>query len=274
MIVTADIGINHNGSVGIARALVDVAAACGVDYVKFQKRDVDTCYTEDYLAGPRESPFGTTQRDQKEGIEFAATDYDLIDAYCERAGVGWFLTPFDVPSIQFLQRFDLPYTKIASACLTDDDMLDAARAIGRPVVLSTGMSTREQVDHALAVLGDSCEYLLHCVGTYPTPDVDMNLRRMAALRERYGPGCRVGLSSHSSEPLACFLAAVLGAEMIEFHITLSRQLYGSDQSSSLDESRVTWMMQAINRLRAQEGDGTLAPRDSEQKAMQKLRKAT
>lgn len=272
MIVTADIGINHNGSVGLARALIDVASTLGVGFVKFQKRDVDTCYTTDYLAGPRESPFGTTQRDQKEAIEFGPTDYDLVDAYCERAGIGWYLTPFDVPSVEFLKRYNLPYTKIASACLTDDDLLDAARALGRPVVLSTGMSTAVQIDHAVEVLGDSCEYLLHCVGTYPTPDVDMNLGRIEALRERYGGRYKIGFSSHSAEPLACFLAAVFGAEMVEFHITLSRNLYGSDQSSSLDEGRVSWLMDVLGALNVQRGDGDIAPRPSEEKAMKKLRR--
>ena len=271
-IVVAEVGINHNGDIGIAKANVGMAAGLGADYVKFQKRTIDVVYTNEYLAGSRDSPWGQTQRAQKEGLEFGKAEYDEIVTLCKKLGIGWMCTPFDDASLDFVLQYDTDYIKIASFDLTNMALLDAIRASGRQVVLSTGMSTKVQIDAALATLGDSVAHLLHCVSTYPTPPEQLNLSRILTLQQDYGKRCQIGYSHHSVDIVGIVAAAVMGAEMLEFHVTIDRNLYGSDQQASIGPTGFKRVMDHLKTVQIGWGDGSIEPRPSEYKVMKKLRR--
>lgn len=268
-VLVGEIGINHNGSVDIARRLIDVARLAKLDYVKFQKRDVDSVYSKQYLDSPRESPWGTTQREQKEGLEFGAEKYRQIDEHVHGLK-GWFASPWDVKSVDFLEQFDCPFTKIASAKITDFDLLDKIRGTSRPVIISTGMSTKQEVDACLDHLGDQVEYILACVSTYPTPDEHMNLSFIKTLKHEYS-SYKIGFSNHNAGIQFCLCAAALGAEMIEFHMTLNRAMYGSDQSASIETSGVLKIGSHIRAIEAGLGDGSWGLAPGEDKVRDKLR---
>jgi N-acetylneuraminate synthase len=253
--VIAELGINHNGDLDIAKELTDVAVEAGADAVKFQKRTVDLVYTKDYLDSARESPWGTTQRAQKEGLEFDVDEYREIDAYCREKGIDWLASAWDTESQRFLQQFDLKYNKIASAMLVHDELLDMVAEEGRHTYISTGLSSLEEIDHAVQIFRDRrCPFeLMHCVSTYPMRDEDANLRVIDTLRQRYQ--CDVGYSGHEVGLAVSYAAAALGIASLERHITLNRAMYGSDQSASVEPSGFRTIVGAVRKIEQAMGDG-------------------
>lgn len=253
--VIAEIGINHNGDLDVAKSLILAAHEAGCDAVKFQKRTIDVVYTPDVLAQSRQSPWGDTQRAQKEGLEFGEAEYDAIDAYCRELGLAWFASAWDVPSQTFLAKYDLPYNKIASALLTHRPLVEAVAAEGKLVFASTGMCTFEEIDTAVEILrAAACPFvLMHTVSTYPTPPADLNLLTIDTLRRRYG--APVGYSGHEGSVEPSLVAAMLGAVAIERHITLDRTMYGSDQSASLEPDELKVLVARLGELREWLGDG-------------------
>ena len=268
--VVAEIGINHNGSVDLACRLIGVAAAAGCNAIKFQKRTVEVVYTAEELAKPRESPFGDTNGALKRGLEFGREQYEEIDAYCKSLNICWFASCWDERSVDFIARFDVPCFKIASACLTDDDLLRYTRAAGKPVILSTGMSTLEEIDHAVEVLGDRDLVLLHACSAYPAYYDELNLRMIPALRERYG--VPVGYSGHETGIPSSVAAVVLGACCVERHITIDRALWGSDHAASLEPNGITRLVRDIRLVEQALGDGVKRIVEREYPVMQKLRR--
>lgn len=268
--VVAEIGINHNGSVDLACRLIGVAAAAGCNAVKFQKRTVEVVYTAEELAKPRESPFGDTNGALKRGLEFGREQYEEIDAYCKSLNICWFASCWDERSVDFIARFDVPCFKIASACLTDDDLLRYTRAAGKPLILSTGMSTLEEIDHAVEVLGSRDLVLLHACSAYPAYYDELNLRMIPALRERYG--VPVGYSGHETGIPSSVAAVVLGACCVERHITIDRALWGSDHAASLEPNGITRLVRDIRLVEQALGDGVKRIVEREYPVMQKLRR--
>ena len=268
--VLAEIGINHNGDTKIAKKLIDVAAFAGCEGVKFQKRTVEVVYTPEELAKPRESPFGETNGDLKRALEFGPTEYEQIDEYCRRKPIAWTASCWDEASVDFIDRFDPPFYKIASASLTDDELLRHTRAKGKPIVLSTGMSTLEQIDHAVDVVGKEDLVLLHCCSAYPSQYADLNLKAIPALRERYG--LPVGYSGHETGIASSVAAVVLGACMVERHVTLDRSMWGSDQAASLEPNGIMRVIRDIRLVETALGDGVKTVLPSEVPVMQKLRR--
>jgi N-acetylneuraminate synthase len=229
----AEIGINHNGDVELARKLIDLAVGFKYDAVKFQKRTVDVVYTAEELARPRPSPFGETNGDLKRGLEFGEEQYREIDAYCRQKGILWFASPWDVGSVEFLEPFSPPCYKIASACLTDKELLHRIRQSGRPVLLSTGMSSMEEVETAVKRLEGSPLVLMHTTSTYPSADHELNLAVIETLRERFQ--VPIGYSGHEVGVMPSVMAAVgFDACAVERHITVDRAMWGSDQAASLE----------------------------------------
>lgn len=239
--IIGEIGINHNGDLDITKKLIDGAAEAGANAVKFQKRTIDNVYTKEFLDSPRESPWGTTQREQKEGLEFGLEEYRQIDAYCREKGIEWFASAWDLDAQDFLHGFDLKHDKVASAMLTNTPLLEKIAAKGRHTFISTGMHTMDEIAKAVDIFRKAdCPFeLMHCVSTYPMADEDANLRVMETLRERFG--CNVGYSGHEVGLTVSVAAAALGASSIERHITLDRAMYGSDQAASVE-------MGGFNRL--------------------------
>jgi N-acetylneuraminate synthase len=268
--VIAEIGINHNGDLALAKKLINVAAAANCDAVKFQKRTVDVVYTPEELAKPRESPFGETNGDLKRALEFSGRDYEEIDRYCREIGIPWFASCWDEASVDIIDRFDVPCFKIASASLTDDDLLRHTRATGKPIILSTGMSTIEQIDHAVEVLGRRDLILMHTTSTYPSAVGELNLRAIATLKQSYG--VPVGYSGHEVGVATSVAAAVLGACSIERHITLDRAMWGSDQAASLEPQGISRVVRDIHACESAMGDGVKRVFESEKPIIQKLRR--
>jgi N-acetylneuraminate synthase len=268
--VIAEIGINHNGDIEVAKRLVDVAVLAGCEAVKFQKRTVDVVYTPEELAKPRETPFGTTNGELKRALEFGREQYQEIDAYCRTKPIAWTASGWDEASVDFIDEFDPPYYKVASASLTDDALLEHTRAKGKPVVLSTGMSTLEQIDHAVEVLGKEDLVLLHCCSAYPSQYRDLNLRAIPVLRERYG--VPIGYSGHETGIASSVAAVALGACVVERHITLDRSMWGSDQAASLEPNGISRVVRDIRLVEEAMGDGVKRVADTEVPVMQKLRR--
>jgi N-acetylneuraminate synthase len=267
--VVAEIGINHNGSVGIAKALIDAAVAAGCDAVKFQKRTVDVVYSAEELARPRESPFGETNGDLKRGLEFNADQYAEIDRHCKSKSIDWFASCWDAGSVDFIEQFGPPCYKIASASLTDDNLLRHHRKAGRPLIASTGMSTLEQIDHAVEVMGRQDLILLQATSTYPSEVEELNLRVIPRMMERYG--VPVGYSGHEVGLYTTLAAMVLGACMVERHITMSRAMWGSDQAASVEPQGFARLVKDIRAVESSMGDGVKKRYDSEVPIMKKLR---
>ena len=268
--VVAEIGINHNGDVGLAKKLIDTAGLAGCDAVKFQKRTIEVVYPAEELARPRESPFGSTNGDLKRGLEFGYEEYAEIDQYCREKGMLWYASCWDEGSVDFIKQFDPPCYKIASACLTDDGLLRHHRRFGRPIILSTGMSTLEQIDHAVEVLGRENLIILHCTSTYPSRLEELNLRVIHALAERYN--VPVGYSGHEVGLSPSLAAAVLGACMVERHITLDRAMWGSDQAASVEPHGIARLVRDIHAVETALGDGVKRVWPSEVPVMNKLRR--
>jgi N-acetylneuraminate synthase len=268
--IVAEIGINHNGDLDIAKRLISVAVAAGCDAVKFQKRTIDVVYTAEELAKPRENPFGPTNGDLKRGLEFGLDEYREIDAYCKAVKIPWYFSCWDEPSVDFAEHFDLPCYKIASASLTDDNLLRHTRATGKPIILSTGMSTTEEIDHAVEVLGKKDLILLHACSTYPASYDELNLRAIPALRERYG--VPVGYSGHETGIPSSVAAVVLGACSVERHITMDRAMWGSDQAASLEPNGISRLVRDVRLIEQSLGDGVKRVYQSEIPIIKKLRR--
>jgi len=268
--VVAEIGINHNGDLRIAKALIDVAAAAGCSAVKFQKRTVDVVYTAAELARIRESPFGTTNGELKRALEFGRDQYREIDAHCKSKGIVWFASPWDEASVDFLEEFAVPCHKIASASLTDDHLLRHVRACNKPVILSTGMSTLAQIDHAVEVLGRDDLIILHATSTYPASYDELNLRVIPVLAQRFR--VPVGYSGHETGIASSVAAVALGASMVERHLTLDRAMWGSDQAASLEPNGMSRLLRDIRLVETAFGDGQKRVLDREVPIMEKLRR--
>jgi len=268
--ITAEIGINHSGDVNIAQKLVSAAAVAGCQAVKFQKRTIEVVYSAEELARPRESPFGTTNGDLKRGLEFGYEQYRAIDGFCRQQGILWFASCWDEASVDFIEQFDPPCYKIASASLTDDNLLRHHRRYGRPIILSTGMSTVEQIDHAVEVLGTENLIILHCTSTYPSQPDELNLRVIPMLKERYQ--VPIGYSGHEVGLQTTYAAVVLGACFVERHITLDRAMWGSDQAASVEPHGFMRLVRDIRVIERALGDGVKRVYDSEVPVMNKLRR--
>ena len=273
-IIIAECGINHNGDLNIAKRLIDVAKDAGCDAVKFQKRDIDTVYTQEYLDGPRESRWGKTQRDQKQGLEFGKNDYDEIDSYCKRIGIEWFASPWDLKSLEFLKQYDLKYNKVASALLCHRELMEAMASEKKYTFISTGMSTMEEIDATVDIFkAHDCPFeLMHCNSQYPMPDEVANLNVIDFLSERYR--CEVGYSGHSTGIIESVAAVALGASSIEKHITLDRSMKGSDQSSSLEPTGIRKTVEYIRTVERMAGDGIKRISDAENSCKSKLQRTT
>ena len=277
----AEIGINHNGDMDIAKRLIDIASAAGCDSVKFQKRNPDVCVPEDEKSKIRETPWGKmTYLDYKYKVEFGKEEYDEIDVYCKERKIDWSASPWDLDSLEFLMQYDIPYIKIPSAMLTNDELLIAVRDTDKKVILSTGMSTREEIDHAVVLLKSKIVVepyyeragnfvLLHCNSTYPAPIDELNLSTIKTLKERYN--CEVGYSGHEFRLSTSVAATYLGASVIERHITLDRSMWGSDQLSSVEPQGLFKLMSGIRELELARGDGEIKVTESEKKVRKHLR---
>ncbi len=268
--IIAEIGINHNGDIDLARRLISVAVAAGCDAVKFQKRTIDVVYTPEELAKPRENPFGPTNGDLKRGLEFGYDDYRLLARYCREVKMPWFASCWDEGAVDFIDQFDPPCYKIASASLTDDGLLRHTRAKGKPIILSTGMSTIEEIDHAVEVLGREELLLLHACSAYPAHYPELNLRAIPTLRNRYQ--LPVGYSGHETGLPSTVASVALGACCIERHITLDRAMWGSDQAASLEPNGISKVVSYVRIVENSLGDGVKRVVEREHEVIKKLRR--
>jgi len=266
----AEIGINHNGDIEIAQKLIAAAQTSGCSAVKFQKRTVDVVYTPEELARPRKNPFGETNGDLKRGLEFDSDQYKIIDESCKKNNILWFASCWDEGAVDFMEQFNPPCFKISSASLTDDDLLRYHRKFNRPIILSTGMSTIEQLDHALDVLGTDDLIILHCTSTYPAELEELNLKAIPMLKKRYD--VPIGYSGHEVGLSTTVAASVLGACIVERHITMNRAMWGSDQSASVEPQGFLRIMSDIRSNEEAMGDGHKKVYASEVPIMKKLRK--
>jgi N-acetylneuraminate synthase len=269
--IIAEVGINHNGDIKIARQLIDLARRCGCHAVKFQKRTINIVYPESVLNSPRESPWGTTTRHQKEGLEFGLPQYQEIDRYCREVGIEWFASAWDIESQMFLRQFNLKHNKVASAMLTHLEFLDCVAGEKKPTFLSTGMCEWGQLDKAVAIFRKhGCPFtLMHTISVYPCPEEELNLGLIPVLRERYK--VPVGYSGHEVSPIPSIIAAVMGASVIERHITLDRTMYGSDQAASLEERGMEIMIKGIHSYEVAHGIGQKTYSQAEKGVAKKLR---
>ena len=270
--VTAEIGINHNGELRNALELIDEAAEAGCDAVKFQKRTPELCTPRDQWDVERDTPWGRmTYLEYRHRVEFGEEEYAAIAAHCAERGIDWFASPWDVESVAFLERFDVAGHKVASASLTDDELLRTLRQTGRTVVLSTGMSTPRQIRHAVEVLGSENIVLCHATSTYPAPAEELNLRMIHTLQSEF-PNVPVGYSGHETGLQTTLAAVALGAVFVERHVTLDRAMWGSDQAASVEPGGLRRMVRDIRTLEESLGDGVKRVYESELKPMQKLRR--
>jgi len=269
--IIAEIGINHNGEVEVAKKLIDVAKDAGCDAVKFQKRTPRICVPPEQAGVMRETPWGTmTYLEYKERTEFGEIQYKEIDSYCRSRGIVWFASPWDVPSARFLANFETPVMKIASACLTDDELLSEVKAIAKPVIMSTGMSTIDEIDHAVTRLDRTNLILGQATSTYPCSPDELNLRAIHTLRERYG--VPVGYSGHETGLQTTVAAVALGACFVERHITLDRAMWGTDHAASVEPQGLQRLVRDIRTVELAIGDGAKRLFDSEVAVRRKLRR--
>lgn len=269
--IIVEIGINHNGDVKIAKKLIDMAKEYGADAVKFQKRMINIVYTPEFLALQRQSPWGATQRDQKEGLEFGKDEYDEIDAHCKEKGIYWFASSWDEKSKEFLRQYELPFNKIASAMLIHKKLVDMVAEEGKHTFISTGMSNFDQIDKVVNIFEKhGCPFtLMHCVSVYPCPDEWCNIKMIVTFKNRYN--CPIGYSGHEVGLLPTTLAVALGALAIERHITLDRSMYGSDQSASLEKRGLELLVRDIREIKKILGSGEKIFIPEEEKVAYKLR---
>ncbi|OGV37060.1 MAG: N-acetylneuraminate synthase [Lentisphaerae bacterium GWF2_49_21] len=269
--IIAEIGINHNGDINIAKQLVDVAKECGCDAVKFQKRTIETVYPKEVLDAPRESPWGMTNRDQKMHLEFGQKEYDIINDYCKEKQIDWFASAWDYKSLEFLRKYNLKYNKIASAMLVDLDFLREVASEKKHTFISTGLSEIEDVDKAVEVFKKAgCPFeLMHCVGTYPMNEEQANLNMINTLKKRYN--CPVGYSGHEPGLAVSYAAATLGISSLERHITIDRTMYGSDQAASVEPGGLRTLIGAVRKIEKAMGDGVKRFLPEEKAVAKKLR---
>lgn len=272
LFLIAEIGINHNGSLDLAKQLISAAHRAGFDAVKFQKRTIDKVYTKEFLDSPRESPWGNTQRDQKEGLEFSLEQYRDIDKYCKDLGIAWFASAWDVEAQHFLRDFDLPYNKVASAMLGHKPLLREIAKEKKKTFISTGMASLEEIDEVVNFfVKENCPIeLMHCNSTYPMKDEDANLNCIPMLRQRYN--CNVGYSGHETSLIkVCVSAVALGATSLERHITLDRAMYGSDQAASIETHALGNFVEAVRAIPLILGTGKKEITPAEAAVRKKLR---
>ena len=255
IIVVAEIGINHNGDMSICKELIDIAIESSANAVKFQKRNLDNVYTKEFLDSPRESPWGRTQREQKEGLEFSYDEYSEIDRYCKEKDIDWFASAWDLDSQKFLQRFDCKYNKVASAMIVYTDLLKMIAKEGKHTFISTGMTTYEDIQKAVDIFTEeNCPFeLMHTVSTYPMKDEMANLKMINTLRNKYQ--CNVGYSGHEVGLAVSYAAAALGITSLERHITIDRSMYGSDQAASVEPVGFKHLVGAVRKIELAMGDG-------------------
>ncbi len=268
--IIAEIGINHNGSLVTAKKLINIAHLFGCDAVKFQKRTVDKVYTKEELMMPRQSVFGNTNGDLKYGLEFGYSEYKEIDRYCKELGILWFASAWDVDSVDFLEKFDVCAHKIPSACITDIELLNHIKKTNKPVFVSTGMSTMDEIENALSILGTDNTVLLHCTSTYPTQNNEINLKVIPLLKEKFD--CPIGYSGHEKGIVPSTIAVVMGACTVERHVTLDRTMWGSDQAASLEPEGLRKMVRDIRNVKDFLGDGIKKVYESELPIKKKLRR--
>ena len=252
--IIAEIGINHNGSIDTAKKLIDLAKECGCDAVKFQKRTIDKVYDKKTLDSPRESPWGNTQRDQTIGLEFSKKEYDKINDYCKKKKIEWFASAWDLESLEFLDQYNLKNHKIASAMITNKEFLLSVAKRKIHTFISTGMSKTSDIDYAVNIFRENnCDFtLMHSVSTYPCKESELHLINIINFRDKYN--CKVGYSGHEVSPGPSLIAASLGAEALERHITLDRSMYGSDQSASLERGGLKIMVDYVRKIPIVFGD--------------------
>ena len=269
--IIAEIGINHNGDIDIAKDLIDVATAAGCDAVKFQKRDIDKVYTQELLDSPRESPWGTTQRDQKMGLEFGEHEFLEIDSYCKSKPIEWFASAWDINSQTFLRQFDCKFNKVASAMIVNEELLEAIAEEKKHTFISTGMTTYQDIQKAIDIFNQfDCPFeLMHTVSTYPMKDEDANLLMIKMLRDKFN--CDIGYSGHEVGLAVSYAAAALGITSLERHITLDRAMYGSDQSASVEPRGLRELVGAVRKIEQAMGDGEKRILDAEVPIARKLR---
>ena len=268
--IIAEIGINHNGSLKDAKRLIDMAVSNGCNAVKFQKRTVDVVYSKEELERPRPNVFGETNGDLKRGLEFGLEEYKEIDEYCKQKNIMWFASCWDKGSVDFIDQFNPPCYKIASASLTDDELLKYTKSKGKPILLSTGMSTMEEIEHAMEILGEENTIIYHCTATYPSNSNEINLNCINTLKERFS--CPVGYSGHERGIAPSILAVGLGACSVERHITLDRTNWGSDQAASLETPGLFQMVRDIRQVPTLLSDGKKVVYEREIPIRKKLRR--
>lgn len=268
--IVAEIGINHNGDIDLAKKLVDTAILAGCNAIKFQKRTIDVVYSREELSRPRESPFGSTNEDLKYGLEFGMEEYREIDRYCREKKIPWFASCWDEQSVDFIGQFDVPCYKIASASLTDDALLRHTRGKRKPIILATGMSTLGQVDHAVEVLGKKDLIILHSCSTYPAFYEELNLKVIPRMAERYG--VPIGYSGHETGLASSVAGVAIGACLLERHITLDRAMWGSDHAASLEPSGIIRLVRDIRLIEKAMGDGVKRVYEREVPIIKKLRR--
>ena len=271
ILIIAEIGINHNGDLNLAKSLIQIAKEAGCNAVKFQKRTVDKVYTKEFLDSPRESPWGNTQRAQKAGLELGLAEYREIDDYCQVHEMDWFASAWDLESQFFLHQFKCKYNKIASAMLLYEPLLNVVASEGKHTFISTGMSDLPEIERAVKIFQkEKCPFeLMHCVSTYPMDDEDANLNRINTLRDYFH--CNVGYSGHEAGLAVSYAAAALKITSLERHITLDRAMYGSDQAASLEPHGLRMLVGAVRKIELAMGDGTVAANPKEIQVSKKLR---
>ena len=268
--IIAEVGINHNGSMEIAKKLIEEAHASGCDAVKFQKRTVEIVYTPEELAKLRENPFGPTNGDLKRGLEFGLKEYKEIDRFCKAKGIVWFASCWDEKSVDFIDQFDVPCYKIASAALTDKNLLKHHRSKGKPIIISTGMSDMKMIEKAVNILGTEDLVIMHCTSTYPSNSEELNLNGVVTLRNKFD--IPIGYSGHEVGLYTTLAAVVLGASAAERHITLDRAMWGSDQAASVEPQGFRRLVADIRTWEAAKGDGNIRVYESEVPIIKKLRR--
>ena len=271
--IIGEIGINHNGDLEVAKNLMLAAKKAGIDAVKFQKRTPEICVPKEQQSQMRETPWGyISYLDYRYKVEFAEEEYTEIDRYAKELGIDWFASSWDIPSLEFMEKFNPPTHKIASALLTDHELLRAHKATGKPIILSTGMSTMEQIREAVEILGEDNLVLCHTTTTYPCPPEELNLRMVTTLRDEFS--CPIGYSGHEVGLVPTVVASALGASLVERHITLDRAMWGSDQSASVEPQGMVTLVKYIRVTEKSMGDGEKKVYDSEQSSLKKLRRVS
>ena len=269
--IIGEIGINHNGDLNIIKDLIDISSEAGANAVKFQKRTIEKVYSKELLDSERESPWGNTQREQKEGLELSKEDFLEIDKYCKKKNIDWFASAWDIESQKFLQDFSLPRNKIASAMLVCKELLEEVASEGIHTFISTGLSSMEDISNAVNIFRKAnCPFeLMHCVSTYPMEVKDANLNCINTLRNEFK--CDVGYSGHETGLAVSYAATALGITSLERHITLDKSMYGSDQAASIEPGDFRTLVRAVRAIEKSMGDGKKVVLDAEKEIAQKLR---